>query len=83
MYAGRLSDWLVLDRVGRLALTFVLHEYVLELRRGSGWEVGHRERKVLIVRVEYGMARRGRGRLLGGPVCRRGLMSVLEREVVS
>jgi len=40
--------------------------------------VGHRERKALIVRVGCGMARRGRGRLLGGPVFWRELVSASE-----
>jgi hypothetical protein len=50
------------------------------LRRGRVLVVvGHRERKALIVRVGYGMARRGRRKLLGGPVCWSVLVSVLER----
>ena len=69
MYVGCLSDRLGLEGVCKLALTFALHEQVLELLRGpSALEVGHRERKALFVRVGCGMARRGRGRLLGDPV---------------
>ena len=69
MYVVCLSDRLGLEGVCKLALTFALHEQVLELRCGpSELEVEHLERKVLSVRVGCGMARRGRGRLLGDPV---------------
>ena len=65
---GCLRDRLGLEGVCKLALTFALHEVLALLCGPSALEVGHRERKALFVRVGCGMARRGRGRLLGDPV---------------
>lgn len=70
MYAVCPSGRLSLEGAGKLALTFAL-------RPGrASVVVGHRERKALIVRVGCGMARRGRGRLLGGRVSTKSPASV-------